>query len=98
MELELRAYRANPTDSRFADVFRVARPWLKATGISTVKKYPRLSISGSLDDVVLEGALALPAPGALHPAQGSVAAHGHDVQDVGREVPIDASALRHVAD
>jgi hypothetical protein len=59
MEAELRAYRANPTDSRFSDVFHVARPWLKATGISTLRTYPSLSISGSLDDVVLEGALAL---------------------------------------
>jgi hypothetical protein len=59
MEAVLRAYRANPTDARFGDVFRVARPWLKATGISTLKTYPSLSLSGSLDDVVLEGALAL---------------------------------------
>lgn len=59
MEMELRAYRANPTDGRFGDVYRVARPWLKAAGISTLKTYPSLSISGSLDDVVLEGALAL---------------------------------------
>lgn len=59
METTLRAYRANPTDSRFADVYRVARPWLKAAGISTIRNYPSLSISGSLDDVVVEGALAL---------------------------------------
>ena len=59
MELQLRAYRANPTEARFNDVYHVARPWLKATGISTLKTYPSLSISGSLDDVVIEGALAL---------------------------------------
>jgi hypothetical protein len=59
MEAELRAYRANPTDRRFADVYRVASPWLKSTGISTIRTYRGLTVSGALDDVALEGALSL---------------------------------------
>jgi hypothetical protein len=59
MELELRAYRADPTDARFAAVYHVASPWLKSAGISTIKTYPTLSFAGDLDDVVLEGAFAL---------------------------------------
>jgi hypothetical protein len=59
MERELRSYRANPTDFTFARLYNVAYPWLKNVGISTVRKYNSLSISGTLDDVLNEGALAL---------------------------------------
>jgi hypothetical protein len=59
MEAELRAYRSDPTDARFADVYRVARPWLRSVGIATVRRYSNLTVSGSLDDVVVEGALAI---------------------------------------
>lgn len=59
MESELLAYRANPTNRRFETLYNTARPWLKSTGILTVKKYNALSVSGALDDVVNEGALAL---------------------------------------
>lgn len=59
MERELRAYRAEPTDVRFADVYRVVRPWLRSAGIATIRKYSSLTVSGSLDDVMVEGALSI---------------------------------------
>lgn len=59
MEAELRSYRANPTDARFAAVYRVAKPWLRSAAIATVSRYPSLTVSGAVDDVVVEGALAL---------------------------------------
>lgn len=59
MERELRAYRANPTDARFAAVYHIARPWLRSAAIATVCRYPNLTVSGAVDDVALEGALAI---------------------------------------
>lgn len=59
MRAELLAYRANPSDLRFNRLYRAAHPWLISTGISTVRRYSNLSVSGALDDVVNEGALAL---------------------------------------
>jgi hypothetical protein len=59
MERELRAYRANPTDARFVAVYRIAQPWLRSAAIATVGRYHNLTISGAVDDVVLEGALAI---------------------------------------
>lgn len=59
MEVELRSYRANPTDVSFGRLYSAAYPWLKSVGISSVRKYRSLSMDGALDDVVNEGALAL---------------------------------------
>ena len=42
--------------------------------------------------------LALRLAGAADPAEPAVGAHHHDVERVGREIPVDAAALRHVAD
>lgn len=62
MERELRAYRANPTDARFAEVYRLARPWLTTVSETTVRRYTTaLSISGSAEDVAVEGAVAISA-------------------------------------
>lgn len=59
MERELRTYRANPTDVGFGRLYSVAYPWLKNTGMTAIGKYRSLSMSGTLDDVVNAGALAL---------------------------------------
>lgn len=59
MESELRAYRANPTDRRFSDVYRVASPWLKSSGLRILGGYRCLCTSGSIDDLIVEGALSL---------------------------------------
>lgn len=59
MEAELRAYRSNPTNTRFNRLYYTARPWLKNVAISTLNRYSSLSLTGSLDDVVIEGAFAL---------------------------------------
>lgn len=59
MERELRAYRANPTDRRFAAVYRVAEPWIRSTGAYVLRGYRELSASAALDDLAVEGALAI---------------------------------------
>jgi len=46
----------------------------------------------------LHGRSLLLLPGPAHPAEPAVQAHRHHVEHRGREVPVDAAALRHVAD
>lgn len=58
-EVALRAYRADPTDRKFRHVYDIYKPWLRATGISHVRKIPPLNPGKDLDDVVVEGALAM---------------------------------------
>ena len=46
----------------------------------------------------VEGRRAVDAARTPQPAEVPVAAHQHDVEHVGREVPVDGAALRHVPD
>jgi hypothetical protein len=42
--------------------------------------------------------VAFGAAGAAQPAEMAVEPHRHDIEGVGREIPVDAGALRHIAD
>lgn len=58
-ETALLQYRADPTDRNFGRVAEAYEPWLRRTGFEALDRFSNLSPSADLDDLRVEGLLAI---------------------------------------